>query len=67
MRPQRGPSAIGMRVGQDVVLHHLGGLLVAEAGIGRRQHHMLAGRRGEAELAMGVLADQPALEMARPG
>ena len=44
-------------LGQDVVGHHLGGLLVAAVGVGRRQHHVLAGRGGEAELAMGVLAD----------
>ena len=64
MRPQSGPSTIGMRVGQDVVLHHLRGLLVAEAGVGGGQHHVLAGGGGEAEFAMGVLADLPALEMA---
>ena len=51
------------RLGQDVVGHVLRRLLMTVARVGRGQHHVLAGGGGQAKLAMGVLANQPAFQM----
>ena len=48
---------------QQIVGHHGRGLLIAPGHIGQGQQHMLAGGRGDAELAMGMLADLDARDM----
>ena len=50
--------------GEDIVGHELSGLLMTEAGIGRRKHGVVPSHCREAEFAVGVLANLPALEMA---
>src|SRR5258707_12050259 len=52
---------------KDIVLHHLRGLLMAGRGVGHREHEVLTRRRGKAELAVGMLAHQQALEVSGPG
>ena len=55
------------RLGEDVVLHQVGGLLVALDAVWQRQHDVMARRGGEAELAVGVLADLQPFVMRDPG
>src|SRR4029079_11600590 len=59
-----GPISDGQAIDQDVVLHHLRRLLMPKASIGCGEHQMMEGGGGDAELAMGMLAELPALHMA---
>src|SRR6185503_13422924 len=65
VKPSPGRS-VGDRnaLPQEIILHHLSGLLVADGGIRSREHDMLGGGRGETEFAVRVLAHLPSLVMA---
>ena len=51
--------AVGDRqpLGEHVVRHHRGGLLVPVHDVRQREQHVLTGGRGDTELAVRVLAD----------
>ncbi len=55
------------RLGEDVVLHQVCGLLMAFDAVGQGQDDMLTGSRGEAELTVRVLADLKPFVVRQPG
>jgi hypothetical protein len=50
------------RLGQNIILHHLGGLLIALDNIWQSQERVMRGSRGNAELSVRVFANLETLE-----